>query len=656
MMNTLIFLLFFHIQAASSEPPSDDSAPAKTGPEIIMEVESPEESAQNTEETSEDKKSPIKTDGLVLPEVTVEGEKAPGQDDTADATHVSGDKLRDSPRGSTLEAISQETADVYVSGRGSGVHGVSNGASGAIHVRGLGGSPNAQVLVVEDGVPDVQGIFGHPLPDAYVPFLIGEVRVVKGGDSTLYGSNALGGVILIENRWRLREGFEIENDAAYGSFQSTKETLSLLGRWGDWDLASAFHYYRTDGHRDNAGGYNMVGATGVRWRILPDLKLTLKDKVIHLEGEDPGPATHPNTGHWYDVWRNNLSLRLDYRQKWFDFRTLSYLNVGVHRLYDGFYSEDYTAGLSTEADIHPHKTLDLLVGLSATWIEGEVLDRLAQVDDDDDEEEDVKGLANYAFYNQLTWKPLKSLSFVVGSRELYSTKYGFALLYKGGAKWEFYEGLSLRSRITRNFRQPTLRELYLPFPTSNPDLKPEYSLNWDAGFGLDYRHVEFSFSTYRTQAENMIKYFGSWPSAEVVNIDEIVIWGVEGRFGLKELGPVNMFVTGNWQDVGRYTKQNPDAKVNFTVEAAHDFGEHRLSGSVSGEWVHGLYMENYSREPIDNVFFMDATLRYRYEPSDKDFQLEPYLLLRNILDLRYEYIENYPMPGFNVMAGLKVRI
>ena len=154
----------------------------------------------------------------------------------------------------------------------------------------------------------------------------------------------------------------------------------------------------------------------------------------------------------------------------------------------------------------------------------------------------------------------------------------------------------------------------------------------------------------------MIKYFGSWPSSEVVNIDEVVIWGVEGRLGLKKLGPVSLSVTGNWQDIGRYTKQNPDAKVNFSIEANHDFGEHWIAGCISGEWVHGLYMENYKRDAIDNVFFIDLTVRYRYEPNERGFAIEPYVLIRNILNQPYEYIKSYPMPGLNTMAGLKVRI
>ena len=435
-----------------------------TGIAALDEPDAPAESVSaETEEASEDfEDTPSvgsvtdSADSFSLPEVTVEGAKPLGKDATSDATHVSGEKLRNSARGSAVEALSQESADIYVSGRGNGVHGVSNGASGAIHVRGLGGSPNAQVLVVEDGVPDYQGIFGHPIPDAYVPFLIEEVRVVKGGDSTLYGTNALGGVILIENRWRREAGFELENDAAYGSFQSIRETVAFLGRWGDWDLASAFHYFRTDGHRDSSGGMNLVASNGLRWRLLPEVSLTLRNKVVHLEGEDPGPATHPNSGHWYNVWRDSVSLRLDYEHKWFDFRLLPFLNVGVHRLYDGFYSEDYVTGVNAEFDIHLHKTLDLLLGISGEWVEGEVTDRIEQ------EDEDVKGVANYAFFNQLTWKPIKGLSLVLGSRELLSTKYGFVFLYKGGARWEFYKGLHLRSRITRISDNPLCASFTCP--------------------------------------------------------------------------------------------------------------------------------------------------------------------------------------------------
>ena len=77
---------------------------------------------------------------------------------------------------------------------------------------------------------------------------------------------------------------------------------------------------------------------------------------------------------------------------------------------------------------------------------------------------------------------------------------------------------------------------------------------------------------------------------------------------------------------------------------------------MTGEWVHGLYMADYSRQPVDDVFVMDLALRYRYSPGDRRLTLEPYVFLRNLLDRRYAYVAGYPMPGFNVLVGLKVGI
>jgi outer membrane cobalamin receptor len=266
----------------------------------------------------------------------------------------------------------------------------------------------------------------------------------------------------------------------------------------------------------------------------------------------------------------------------------------------------------------------------------------------------VEGLTDLSAYGQLTWRPVQKLAIVAGTRLLYSITYGPVLLYKGGVRWSIYQGLYTHTRITRNFRQPTIRELYLPFPTANPDLKPEYSLNWDLGLGYEAEHFEISCTGYRTQADDMIRYFGAWPTAEVVNIDHIVIWGIEGRAGVRRLGPFSTFISADWRDVGRYTRQNPQGKLDFTIEAGHEFEPHFVGGSVTGEWVHGLYMSNYGRDPIEDAFAMDLSLRYRYTLKERGLKLEPYLFLRNFLDRDYAFVEGYPMPGFNILVGLKV--
>lgn len=580
----------------------------------------------------------------------VTAQESAGKDTTSDTTTVQGEELRDSPRPSVLEALSQSATGLYVSGKGVGPHGVASGASGAIMMRGLGGSPNTQVLMVEDGAPDFQGIFGHPIPDAYVPFLIDEVLVIKGGDSVLYGTNAMGGVIVIENRFLSYDGFELVTDLSGGSFKTLDGTAAFLARKGKWNLASSFGFLTTEGHRAGTDGSSIVGQLGGRFSPIQELDLSIRAKLIHVEGGDPGPVSHPYTDHWFDVWRTSVAMELDYEHPVFDLTAVPFANMGIHRLHDGFHSVDVVAGGKVEANVRIVDSLNLLLGLGAQGVDGIVENRIEM------ERENVQGMTNLSFYNQLTFNPLAGLVFVAGTREMYSTAYGFIFLFKGGASWTVTDGFTLRTRVTRNFRQPTIRELYLPYPTANPDLRPEYSLNVDVGLAIEKEHVEASVTWYRTDARNMIRYFGSWPSAEVVNIDHMVFAGIEAHLGLLDLGPVSLFLNADWKDVGRYTRQNPTSKYNFTVQAGHTFGQHTIQSSLTGEWVRGLYSENYARDPMDDVFFMDLSLRYRYVLTQRVIAIEPYVHLRNITNSTYAYIEDYVMPGFNLSAGIKVTL
>ncbi len=651
---------------------ADTAAPAALGdtaPELPPSVVVPldggvaPEAARPPAPVSPPEPEPLPAASSPASDVVVHASRPASRDRTQDGTIIAGDRVRDSARTTLFEVLSQEAADVYVPGRGIGLHGVANGATGGIKVRGLGGSPNTQVLIVEDGVPDYQGIFGHPIPDAYLPHLLGDVLVVKGGDSTLYGTNALSGVVVLRNRWAARDGFELEVDSGYGSYHTLRQSISALGRAGPWNLAGGLTVFSTEGHRDGAGGDSLVGTAAARYRFTPALCLTLRNKVVHVQGGDPGTASHPTVDHWFDVWRDTVSAQLVYSRKGLRLAVTPYLNAGVHRLYDGFYSHDYVGGGTGELEARLHPAATLLLGLAADHVGGRVEDRTTG------ESERMRDFGSGAVYGQVTLRPWAPLTLVLGGRGLWSSAYGLVPLYKAGARWDMGRGFYVHGRVSRNFRQPTVRELYLPYPVANPDLKPEHAVTSDLGAGYLAGRLEVAVTAYRTEARDLIKYFGSWPTAEVVNLDHVVIRGVEGRVRLRELGPLSATLAAAWQDVGRYTRQNPDAKVNFTVDAAHRFGSHHLAASLSGEWVRGLYMADYARYPMPNVFFMDLALRYRHEATASLpwlGGLEPYILLRNLLDRRYAYVgaylpgtnevASYPMPGFNVFAGLRLRL
>jgi outer membrane receptor for ferrienterochelin and colicin len=102
-------------------------------------------------------------------------------------------QLQQSGETSVLRVINEMVPGVFVTERGILGYGVSTGSAGEITIRGVGGNPNTDVLVLTDGRPQMMGLMGHPLPDTYVNSGIDRVEVIRGPASLMHGTNAMGG-------------------------------------------------------------------------------------------------------------------------------------------------------------------------------------------------------------------------------------------------------------------------------------------------------------------------------------------------------------------------------------------------------------------------------------------------------------------------------
>ena len=58
-------------------------------------------------------------------------------------------------------------------------------------LRGIS-SGTGEIMVLIDGHPQYNGIFGHPISDSYQTLMAERVEVLRGPASLLYGSNAMG--------------------------------------------------------------------------------------------------------------------------------------------------------------------------------------------------------------------------------------------------------------------------------------------------------------------------------------------------------------------------------------------------------------------------------------------------------------------------------
>jgi vitamin B12 transporter len=227
-----------------------------------------------------------------------------------------------------------------------------------------------------------------------------------------------------------------------------------------------------------------------------------------------------------------------------------------------------------------------------------------------------------------------------------------------------YERFVLRASAGRNFKAPNFNDLYW-MPGGNPELKPENSDSYDAGFRLSLPVFSGSFtfdgSVFYVQTRDRIVWQpGSIASIwSPVNFDDVRSTGVELNGGWSAPnGLIDLSVTYLLQDV----------YARFSESSA----EKRFLPYVPGETLHGTV--SLTLQPA-HVSFQPRYVGHRYVTGggsqylaayvtadlhiDLNFRLYMFsaaagVQIKNILDESYELIQNYPMPGREYRLTLRM--
>ncbi len=161
---------------------------------------------------------------------------------------VSAEDIQANPQKSIFSLVSQQVPGIFVTERDVLGFGV-NSPSGQITIRGIGGSPNNEILILIDGQPQYMGWYGHPLDDSYLSANVDHVEVIRGPASMLYGSNAMGGVINIITHGTQKDGISGNASILYGSDDAQRYGLQLGYQEKQWNMLGSFTHEHTDGDR-----------------------------------------------------------------------------------------------------------------------------------------------------------------------------------------------------------------------------------------------------------------------------------------------------------------------------------------------------------------------------------------------------------------------
>ena len=568
--------------------------------------------------------------------VTALGYEKSNLETPADVTVYSGEELKKTGANDVANAL-KYTAGVYFTQMGPHDQSFITGNS-TLSLRGIKGG----TLVLINGVPASFNNVNHL--DMLNLDAVEKVEVVKGGGAVLYGSEAYGGVINVITKNEYKNSLHI-----------------AAGNKGQRDYSATIGA----GKLGITLGRNEMGETGILSEKI-GTKNVFGTNIPYYMGYGDSKKDHIGVSYKFD---DNLQFNYMFNKKKY---TMDYLSANEeivqHFMYDdrehfaqmhfddkkgleatAYYNErsirnpDYWAVtpnvLEWERSNHKHYGADvkkvweneddkILVGVNTK--------RELYINENQKFKYPTNNLKDYAcfgtfalngysLYGQYDRKLSDATNLVLSMREdLVRSDAGNydAFLPQLQVLTKLDSENSLYANAGRSFRMPTFRQLYYSsgMIASNPDLKPEYGWNYEAGYKHDNGKEQFKAAVFHidlddqitsrkvnglSQSYNAAKYKNTGIELSYTNqLDENLTWTVGGIYSKPQNKTTN---TAPWKDVlGKY-------QVMTSIDYQHDKTNASLNLSYMGGRVNNSKQTDVKPILLSNLHvghevFANATL------------------------------------------------
>lgn len=562
--------------------------------------------------------------------------------------------------GENLSDILKSVSGVYVKSYGgsSALQTISMNGLGAEHtVILLNGS---KLNSLQNGQIDLSLI---PMED------VKKIEVMNNGYSSLFGSEAMGGVVNIitddlSEEQKLKAGINYE----YGSYNYNRFSLHASNnlkkfRW-DFLLSNEKSDNNYEFYFDNGADKELRNKTNSAYKISnysftsqynfsQYFNISYYTQFVNSDKEVPGVETGnapPDTKQLDKNW-NNI-LKLNYSKKnlaiYSDFNFQNNLeNYNTYPILRSYYKNILLANNSR---------VELTQKNNTYTFGGEIqYGTLASGDLKDDIDR-----KHYAVFNS-TKLDFDNLILYPSLRYDYITdiKKG-AVTYQLGFNYQPVKKINfhLRGNVSRNFGAPTFNGLYWK-TGGNPNLKPEYSQNYEGGFiysGKAVLDYTLNFSYLNIQAEDRIVWLPGrnfiWSPVNIGKTkSEVLISSAKLSYNFNK----KIFINGevsytnnnskkaneNFEGDPSLNKQIvyiPDEQVQSNLELNFGFAGINLFHSYIGK----RYSDSENLNPVSPVNIIDGNMFFDYNFSKYTASLK--LEINNITNSDYQIIAGYPAP------------
>ena len=587
-----------------------------------------------------------------------------------------------------LATLLEETLDIGITSRG------AYGNESQINIRGFN---TERIGFLIDGVPANDPRSGEFDISQIDLANVERIEVLYGGSDSRYNvTGALGGVINIVTKKKQAQGWSFggsfantgyftgrynqrqsggqEGEARWEDLVDT-QMLSLFTAYGgdrfsarlSWfgDRAANHYLYKDyDGfarRKESNEVLDTGGALALGFDLLQDASLFSTTEAYAASRHFPVTGASVGYAQTYDT---KLTERLQLAMPRFFHDTLANDLSLSWTFADNRYgtvssSSDQYLSVIDRLDWYPHKKLTLRTGID--W-------RFIRVDSTDSGTQDGNQGGAYLAAEYSPWKVLT----VTASAKGVTDTAVYALIPKAGVVWRIVDtettGVALKNNYFRSFKLPDFDDLYYRsfdgLYAGNPSLKPEDG--WGADLAGEFRWgkgFSASLSAYAQQTRNAIhwvKHGSSWTkenvgSATLIGGDlrpSYTIPFSRGPFAELTLG-LSYQLQLNWllnDALGFSDALRVPYIPTHIAGASLDLRWKSGSFLASAHWESLRYADTLNRMPLEPYCLLNLTLNQELGKN-----VTVFAIARNALNWLYTSFAEYPMPGFTISSGVRVR-
>ena len=630
-----------------------------------------------------------------LEEVTVSANKFPGKTTTTGKVVIV--ITRNDLEKSGAKDLSQvitEHGGIYINGANS-----NPGKDKSIFIRG---GRVEHSLVTIDGVPlyDASGIGGN-FDIRQIPIeSVERIEILKGSQGTLYGSDAIAGVINIITRKGKDDKLAGSSSLSYGSFNTFKANATIHGSTKSLDYQAGYGFLNSHGIseamppnstiRFDNDGYRQENAQASLKIKFNSLSISPYIRYSELNGEIDQQGFVDETDYSYTALNTQAGIRNEIQLKKLKINLLYNYNA-IDRSYlddstgsrNGFYTysnigyrsnEHFTEGylvlplhavtITTGVDYRYSGTNINAVNVippSPPFSTEAFIERIQQSADSVKQNQ-------IGIYAAINYNLSNGFNLEAGGRYNHHSEYGNNFAYNLNPSFLVNNRWKLFANLSTGYKTPGLYQLFSVY--GNSELKPEESIHAEAGAQYFTKDGKLSIRGlyFRRNIEEMMDfvYNSDRFSFMYINQDEQKDKGVEFDAKIKLSETISLKAFYSYVDGEITTIENgkDTSYNNLYRRPATSYGLIMTAGiakkiSVSANLSFTGDRKDLTFDPVTfapvEITLKNYTLINLFGEYNISKHFQVFVDLRNATNATYSEILGYSAPGFNAYGGARLK-